>query len=89
MACLADKGSSLYGQLSIRTIASEFVCFLVILIGGCSIAWTCSLPTLCALCVLVMAQRYVEGGVAEEEELYVDVKPVVMVGCDKVTKAQR
>lgn len=43
-----------------------------------------------ALLVLDMAQRYVGGGVAEEEkELYVDVKPVVMVGCDKVTKAQR
>lgn len=34
-------------------------------------------------------KRYVGGGVAEGEELYVDVKPVVMVGWDKTTEAQR
>jgi hypothetical protein len=43
------------------------------------------------MCSFICAlwQRYIEGGMAEEEELYVDVKPVVMVGRDKVNKAQR
>lgn len=41
--------------------------------------------TLYGLCF----QRYAEGVGSEEVELYVDVKPVVMVGLDKVSRAQR
>ena len=41
-------------------------------------------------CVYVSTQRYGgSGGEKEESEMYVDVKPVEMVGTDQITKKQR